>query len=125
MWFPTVRKVIGVHEEILRGGGGESGILNRGAIASAVARCRYGPFPVEPTLALRAALLLRGIAQDHPLADGNKRTAFASADLFLERNGAILSAEEDAIVVFMVEVAQGEHTVPQLARWIQEHLRKR
>lgn len=68
-----------------------------------------------------------------PLASGDRtrsslrgrqqRTAFATADLFLERNGAILAVEEDEAVAFMVQVAQGEKSVGQVARWIEEHLR--
>lgn len=70
-------------------------------------------------------MLIRGLAQDHPFVDGNKRTAFQTTDLFLEKNGAVLDADEDAVVEFMLEIARGERTIETITAWIRTHLRKR
>ena len=40
-----------------------------------------------PTLEQKAAVLLERLVRNHPLPDGNKRTAFLLMLLFLERNG--------------------------------------
>lgn len=118
--IPTAEEVLELHDAILATSGGEPGILVRGAVVSAVERATWGPFPGDD-LAGRAALLLRGIAVDHPFADGNKRTAFETADAFLRLNGAFLAASQEAIVAFMLEVAQGEHDVEGIATWIRRN----
>ncbi len=47
----------------------------------------FGDEDAYPTLELKAAVLLERLARNHPLPDGNKRTAFLLTLLFLERNG--------------------------------------
>ncbi|MEV4900381.1 type II toxin-antitoxin system death-on-curing family toxin [Citricoccus sp. NPDC055426] len=40
------------------------------------------------TVAEKAGVLMHGILRNHPFADGNKRTAWISVQVFLELNGA-------------------------------------
>lgn len=124
MWFPTAGQVIQMHDEILERSGGEPGILYRGPVEAALERARWGPFVGEGDLADRAALLIRGIAREHPFVDGNKRTAFEVADTFLDRNGYYIGATEDEVTTFMVDMARGERSVRAAARWIRRHMRK-
>lgn len=72
----------------------------------------------------RAALLLRGIAQDHPFADGNKRTAIEVTDLVFRMNGYYLDASADEIVDFMLSVARNDLVVSEIAAWLRSHARK-
>lgn len=124
LWFPTVERVVRIHERILEESGGESGLLNRGPIEAAVARARVGPFPAgEATLWNRAALLLRGIAQDHPFVDGNKRTGYEAAAVFLENNGVVLGSSMEEARDFMIEVAQGERGLVGIALWLSRNSR--
>lgn len=85
----------------------EPGILSRGHIDSAVERHRWGPFTAGGTLEERATYLIRGIAQDHPFTDGNKRAAFETADMFLRVNGRTIDAPIDASIRFLTDVARG------------------
>lgn len=124
MEFPTVEEVLALHEQILAATGGTQGVLHRGSIDSAIERAKWGPFNQGPDLPQRAALLLRGVCQDHPFADGNKRTAFSVADGFLARNGFRVAATADEVTSFMLDVAQGKTTLRQIARWIETHQRK-
>ncbi|MCK6579574.1 MAG: type II toxin-antitoxin system death-on-curing family toxin [Anaerolineae bacterium] len=75
-----------------------------------------------PTLVEKAAVLLHSLAYHHLFADGNKRTAALGAALFLERNDHRLTWDEATARAFILEIAQGELDVPQiaerLARWI-------
>lgn len=75
----------------------------------------------EPDLALRAAFLLRGLCQDHPFADGNKRTAYEATDLFLRLNGQRIVAPPGELVPFMLEVAQAEVPMEGIAEWLRAH----
>ena len=47
----------------------------------------YDETEAYPSLLDKAAVLIDRIARNHPLPDGNKRTALAITILFLERNG--------------------------------------
>jgi death-on-curing protein len=119
--FPTAGALLDLHARILAKTGGEPGVLNATTIASAIERARWGPFLAPPDLFDRAALLLRGLCEDHPFADGNKRTAFEATDLFLLANGSGVGATADEVHTFMLEVAQGQHDVPSIAAWLRAH----
>ena len=123
MRFPTLDELLELHEQILDATGGERGVMATGSLASALERAQWGPFFGAVDLADRAALPLRGICQDHPFADGNKRTAFEAADEFLGRNGLLLRAPPEAIVDFMLRVAQGHLEVDDMAAWLRSHAR--
>lgn len=125
MWFPTADQVIQMHDEILERSGGEPGVLHRGPIEAALERARWGPFVGEGDLADRAALLIRGIAQEHPFVDGNKRTAFEVAETFLARNGIDLRASDEEIIALLLRVARGEASRDTIATWIRKHVAKR
>jgi death-on-curing protein len=101
--------------------GGEPGVLDLGTVRSALERAEWGPFGRVPDLFDRAALLLRGICQDHPFADGNKRTAFEATDLFLGLNGEGIVAAQASVVAFMLDVAQGNLELDALAAWLREN----
>ena len=74
------------------------------ALARPLQKEAYGePDPFE-----LAAAYLFGIAKNHPFVDGNKRTAFAAADLFLFLNGFTLEATQEEVIQFVLMVAAGE-----------------
>ncbi|MGI5449995.1 type II toxin-antitoxin system death-on-curing family toxin [Streptomyces sp. CA-243310] len=56
----------------------------------------------------QAAALLHGIASNHPLVDGNKRTAWLSAATFLALNGVDLAGvDQDVAYALVIDVASG------------------
>ncbi|AXE27781.1 type II toxin-antitoxin system death-on-curing family toxin [Streptomyces globosus] len=65
----------------------------------------------------QAAALLHGLAKNHPLVDGNKRTAWLAAAVFLAVNGIDLAeADQDAAYELVVDTASGTaDDVPQIA----------
>jgi death-on-curing protein len=121
--FPTASEVVAAHARILRRFGGEPGVLTLSPVHAALARARHGPF-LRGDLAERAAFLVRGIGQDHPFADGNKRTAYAVVDAFLRRNRHALAATPEEGMAFMLEVARGERDVEDVAEWLRSRLEK-
>jgi death-on-curing protein len=58
---------------------------------------------VYPTILEKAAILLERLARNHPLPDGNKRTAFFVTGLFLEASGSPLHGAQPDVDVPMVE----------------------
>ncbi|MEA3189458.1 MAG: death on curing protein [Thermoplasmata archaeon] len=96
-----------MHAFLLHRDGGEPGMLNLGLLDAALDRCRFGPFAQPPDLAARAAFLMRGICQDHPFVDGNKRTSVEALDTFLRENGMPLVWSRPEAVAFALSVALG------------------
>lgn len=61
-----------------------------------------------PDLFDKAAALLQSLAINHPLFDGNKRTAWLSCVTFLAINGVDLAPDIDAAEELVIAVATGE-----------------
>ncbi|WP_411102171.1 type II toxin-antitoxin system death-on-curing family toxin [Streptomyces sp. cmx-4-9] len=56
----------------------------------------------------QAAALLHGIAVNHPLVDGDKRTAWPAAATFLAVNGiGLADADQEAAYALVIDVAAG------------------
>ncbi|HET6620489.1 MAG TPA: type II toxin-antitoxin system death-on-curing family toxin, partial [Dongiaceae bacterium] len=68
-----------------------------------------------PTLAAAYAF---GLARNHPFIDGNKRTAFVAAEMFLDLNGMILTASDGDCVLTMLRLAAGEIEEDAFAAWL-------
>lgn len=111
-----------VHERLLAEHGGQPGILNLDAVEAALARplnkAHYG----DPDAADLAAACAYGFARNHGFADGNKRTGWALARLFLRMNGCQLQFDKAEAVAVMNAVADGSMTENGLALWFREHL---
>ncbi|MFD9335206.1 type II toxin-antitoxin system death-on-curing family toxin [Streptomyces sp. NPDC060028] len=81
-----------------------------GLLESAVHRPRARMFgtPAYEDPYEQAAALLHGIATNHPLVDGNKRTAWLAAATFLSVNGIDLAdADQDTAYDLVIDVAAG------------------
>ena len=116
-----MEEVLAIHRDLLDRDGGTPGILNLGSVDSALDRTKWGPYDGRPSLVGRAALLLRGICQDHPFADGNKRTSFFASYTFLARNGLLLTASDEQVIAFMLDVAQDRINLVAMAEWLHAH----
>lgn len=94
---------------------------NVGLASSALAapRAGFGDTDVYPSLLEKAAILLERLARNHPLPDGNKRTAFLLAADFLKANGSPLLGEEPQVDVAVVErIAAGELAHEEIVAWL-------
>jgi death-on-curing protein len=88
------------------------------ALARPANRWGYG----EDDRCALAAAYAYGIARNHPFVDGNKRTAWVFARLFLALNKVSLTfTPQDAIAV-MVGLAGGEVREAELAAWFRERV---
>ena len=95
-------QVLYIHETAIKRYGGSSGIRDEGLLESALARTENNYAYGEMDLFLLAATYAEGIARNHPFIDGNKRTAYTAAGLFLHINGyrLIVSSVVEQIVLF-------------------------
>ncbi len=69
-----------------------------------------------------AATLAYGLAKNHGYNDGNKRTAFSAAAVFLLVNGQLLVVEQTEAVAAMVFLATDKWNEERFAKWLREHL---
>jgi death-on-curing protein len=114
-----------VHEEQLAEHGGAPGLRDAGLFESALARPQHLAAHGSPDAADLAASYGWGLARNHPFVDGNKRTAFVAALLFLALNGLDLVADDGECVLTMLAVAAGELSEPAFAAWLRGHLQRR
>lgn len=113
-----------VHDEQLAEHGGGAGIRDRGALQSALARPQNLAAYEKPDAAALAAAYAYGVARNHPFVDGNKRTAWVLARLFLVKNGARLKYRDADAVIVMLRLAAGEVGEDELAQWFRERAQK-
>jgi death on curing protein len=112
-----------IHEEQLAEHGGGAGIRDEGGLLSALARPQNLAAYGEPDAAVLAAAYAFGISRNHPFVDGNKRTAWVLARLFIAKNGLRLDFQDADAVVRMVALAAGEITENEFAQWLRERIR--
>jgi death-on-curing protein len=113
--------IIAVHERLIAEYGGSSGLRDEGLLESARARPLHLFHYGNPSVVELAAAYAVGIAKNHAFIDGNKRTAFVAAAVFLNRNGCRLTAPEAEATIATLGVAEGSMTEAQLAGWLKDH----
>lgn len=114
--------VLAVHDRQLSEHGGLDGIRDHGALESALARARNQAAYGEPDAADLAAAYAFGLARNHAFADGNKRTAWIVARLFLMDNGCRLHFEPAEAIRTVEALAAGSLEEKQLAEWFRNRL---
>jgi death-on-curing protein len=113
---------LAIHDRQLAEHGGGVGVRDDAMLESALARpinrWAYGD---EDPASLAAAYAF-GVARNHPFVDGNKRTAWVLARLFLARNGYELVIQAPDAIAVMLALAAGELSEQKMADWFWERL---
>lgn len=127
MRFLTVEEVLYIHFQVIDRFGGLNGVRDIGGLQSAVARPQTTVFGNDayPTLIDKASSMLHSLILNHPFHDGNKRTAFAAAGLFLHLNGLSITGAHREIEDFVVRVAEKRLSVETIAEWLSNHTKNR
>lgn len=119
VWI-EVELVHAIHDRQLAEHGGPVGVRDAGALESALARARNRWTYGETDVCALAAAYAYGVARNHPFSDGNKRTAWVLARLFLALNGVtIVFVPEDAIQA-VLRLAGGDLGEEALAQWFRD-----
>lgn len=109
---------LAMHEKLIERFGGLQGIRDEGLLDSALNKplhvFNYG----KPTIFELAASYALGIVKNHPFLDGNKRTGFVAAALFIEANGFSFQATEEEAVLETLALAAGERAEADYAGWL-------
>lgn len=119
MNWVTLEGLLRIHAQVIDETGGIRGVVNFGAIESALRRpfTSIGGIEMFPSLADKAAALIHSIVAFHPFSDGNKRTAFVAADVCLKLNGTRVKLAGQ-VEPFFWSIARGEQSVEQIAAWL-------
>lgn len=94
--------LLAVHDEQVAEHGGAAGLRDEGFLVSAIARPQHLLAYGNTNAAQLAAAYAFGIARNHPFVDGNKRTAYVTAELFLALNGLVLTADDMSATLTML-----------------------
>jgi death-on-curing protein len=123
--YLSIGQLLALHAQQLRRYGGGTGVRDRGALESALARpaATFGGEDLYPDIADKAAALMHSLALNHPFVDGNKRVAAFGAIVFAESNGHEFLATPDELVETTLAVAEGKMAVEALAIWFRQRLR--
>jgi death-on-curing protein len=111
--------VIAVHDMMIARFGGSAGIRDEGLIDSALARpANKYHYDNDADLTKLAAAYADGIVQNHPFVDGNKRTGFIAAYMFLDLNGFKLIADEVSATAMTLSLAASEIDAEDYGTWL-------
>jgi len=108
--FLTLAEVIEIHNDQMQRYGGHAGIRDMNLLSSAVAM-PYASFSgkfLHADIFEMAAAYAFHISQNNPFIDGNKRTALASALVFLEMNKISISDPDGKLYEAMIKLASGK-----------------
>lgn len=113
---------LAVHDRQISEHAGGTGTRDLAAVESALARPQNLAHYESPDAASLAASYLYGIAKNHGFVDGNKRTAWVVARLFLADNGFKLVFDPFEAIRLVESVAGGSVDEPSCAQWFRERL---
>jgi len=118
--YLTVAEVYRMQHRLIEMFGGLHGVRDQGAVEAAVFRPQIGYYN---SIEEEAAALMESLANNHGFVDGNKRIAFAAADVFLRRNGFYIEVDGlDGYAFIYGSMDRHEFRFPQILDWIRQHI---
>ncbi len=127
MRYLTVNEVLESYDRIMQQSGGLVGIRDMGALESAVAQPQmtFDGDELYPTIVEKASALGFSLIQNHPFADGNKRTGHAAMETFLVVNDYQINASVDEQVSTILKVASSEMSREEFTEWLRAHIEEK
>jgi death-on-curing protein len=95
-------------------------VRDKGLFASCVERAAttlYGQ-DAYPTIEHKAAAILESFVKNHPMIDGNKRSGWLSANIFLELNAVEVVSTLDDAFEFIIGIATGTQEFDDIVSWL-------
>jgi death-on-curing protein len=125
MRYLTIAEVLETYQRVMQQSGGLVGIRDLGALESAIAQpyMTFGGNELYPSLTEKAAALGFSLIQNHPFADGNKRTGHAAMETFLILNNHSINASIQEQVEIILSVASSKLNREDFTEWLSEHIR--
>ena len=114
--------VYAIHDRQLAEHGGGPGVRDQGLVEAALTRPQNLAAYGEPDAAALAAAYAFGLVRNHGFVDGNKRTGWVIARLFLADNGHRLTFDKAEAVRLVESLAAGGVSEDALAAWFRTRL---
>ena len=118
--FLCPEEALKIHARAIELFGGSEGVRDERALAAALIAAENRKHYEDADLATCAATYAYHLTQAHAFVDGNKRAAAAVAEIFLEINGARLSATNEQLVNLFMGVAAGNVSRAEVERLFHE-----
>ncbi len=112
-----------LHSQLIAETGGTDGIRDETLLESALNAPfqTFGDTQAFPSIQQKAARLGYGLIQNHAFVDGNKRIGTHAMLIFLALNKIELEYEQNELVDFILQIADGSLSFNDLLRWVIEH----
>ncbi|MHB0869006.1 MAG: type II toxin-antitoxin system death-on-curing family toxin [Chloroflexota bacterium] len=125
--YLSVLDVEALHVFIMeRTGDPPSPLRDRGLLEAAVMRPQMAAYYENADLIQQAVLLAIGISQAQAYVQGNKRTAFIAADVFLRSNGCVFTGDPLEMARQLEAVSSrgesGEQATTRFTEWLREQV---
>ncbi len=123
MRYLRAEEILAIHDRIIGETGGRLGVRDFNLLFSVAERPKMTLMgsEIHRDVFSKAASYLEGLATYHVFIDGNKRTAFMTAAVFLGMNGCRLSVSTNAAHRFMLDVALKKKTIKQVSTWLKKY----
>lgn len=118
MNFLDAKQILLIHSILIEETGGSHGVRDMSRILAVEDSVKQ---PCYKNVYEKAAAYVRGIIQDHPFVDGNKRTGITTGAIFLELNDVACLFRERELEDFAVRVATDNLMIQDIAAWLQAH----
>ena len=120
--FLTLEEILIIHQDQIEKYGGSFGLRDKNLLISAISQPKitFKGFFLHKNLYEMAACYLFHIIQNHPFIDGNKRTGFVSALIFLELNNIEFSEKDNVIEKMILDIAKGKISKAEIAIWLKK-----
>jgi len=112
--------IISVNKQLVEKTGESHNIINPDRLDAIQGRIANSYYPEH--FAFDAAIVVQGVAHDHPFEQGNKRTGFAMMKAIILENNHVLTATEDESYQFIMDVINGME-LTDIANWILMNIR--
>ena len=124
MYYISIEECIHINKWVIEIYGHEFGILDRGKLIQCLEIPNQVIFGSEAhsTIEKKAASYLYYLTVSHPFVDGNKRTAFITCYIFLQKNGFKLKANHKDIIKFILSIANGNESFNSVCAWISSRI---
>lgn len=123
MEFPSLAQILQLHKRLIETSGGSHGIRDRGGLESALNAAQNRRFYESATLPECAATFAYHLTNAHAFIDGNKRIAAATAEIFLQLNGAQLDVGDEEFLALILRIATGEINRTEVDNFFHEYTR--
>ena len=117
----SLNEILAIHEKLLALHGGGTGIRDLDLLKSALARAEtFLQYDRKADIFVLASVYADSIVNNHPFIDGNKRSGFIAAALFIETNGYLFNATEVDVVTMTLGLADKSVPREEYAKWLRD-----